>query len=109
MSRAALGAIFGVSATAVYKWENGICQPDIPTLMKMADLFGVTIDNLCDYKPEESNPEVGPCPEAQVAMAIRRMSPEEQQTFLNVGRVLFARAFGGEEAAPEGIPDEDEA
>ena len=36
----------GVSAQAVSKWENDVSCPDIAQLPKIAELFGVTIDEL---------------------------------------------------------------
>ncbi len=36
----------GVSRQAVAKWERGESMPDIESCIKLADLYGVTIDNL---------------------------------------------------------------
>ena len=36
----------GVSAQAVSKWENNISCPDISILPELADLFGITVDEL---------------------------------------------------------------
>ena len=35
-----------VSRQAVSKWERGINQPDIETIVRLSDLFGVTVDQL---------------------------------------------------------------
>ena len=35
-----------VTAQAVSKWENDITSPDIDTLIKLADIFNITIDEL---------------------------------------------------------------
>ena len=43
----------GVSAQAVSKWENDISCPDITLLPLLADLFGVTVDELLGVKPVE--------------------------------------------------------
>ena len=48
-----LGEKVGVSAQAVSKWENDIACPDITTLPLLADLFGVTTDELLGIKPIE--------------------------------------------------------
>lgn len=48
-----LGEKVGVSAQAVSKWENDIACPDIATLPLLADLFGVTTDELLGIKPIE--------------------------------------------------------
>ncbi len=36
----------GVSAQAVSKWENDLSCPDIMTLPQIADLYGITVDEL---------------------------------------------------------------
>ena len=36
----------GVSAQAVSKWENDVSCPDITLLPLLADLFGVSVDEL---------------------------------------------------------------
>ena len=48
-----LGEKVGVSAQAVSKWENDQACPDITTLPLLADLFGVTTDELLGLKPIE--------------------------------------------------------
>ena len=46
----------GVSAQAVSKWENDIACPDIMTLPNIAELYGITIDEL--FKNEEIQSKV---------------------------------------------------
>ena len=48
-----LGEKVGVSAQAVSKWENDQTCPDITTLPLLADLFGITTDELLGIKPIE--------------------------------------------------------
>ena len=43
----------GVSAQAVSKWENDVSCPDITILPLLADLLGVTVDELLGVKPIE--------------------------------------------------------
>ena len=50
-----LGEKLGVSAQAVSKWENDIACPDITMLPLLADVFGVTTDELLGLKPIESH------------------------------------------------------
>ena len=38
----------GVSRQSVYKWETGQSYPDVEKLLKIARLFGVTVDELID-------------------------------------------------------------
>ena len=46
---------FGVSAQAVSKWENDIACPDIMTLPNIAELYGITIDELFKNEEVQSN------------------------------------------------------
>ena len=45
-----LGEALGVSGQAVSKWENESALPDILFLPKMAEYFGISIDELMGYK-----------------------------------------------------------
>lgn len=45
MSQAELGRLMGVSAQAVYKWERGLCYPDITVLPYLARLVGCSVDD----------------------------------------------------------------
>ncbi|MBR2953848.1 MAG: helix-turn-helix transcriptional regulator [Clostridia bacterium] len=45
----------GVSAQAVSKWENDIACPDIMTLPNIAELYGITVDELFKNDDIQSN------------------------------------------------------
>jgi len=91
LSQQALGEILGVSAVAVHKWEKGLSQPDIPTLRRLSDLFGVSIDELCDHQPVQLPPQDNL---TIMTRAFRQLTEEEQEKYLAVGRALFEHAFG---------------
>ena len=97
LSQQELGKHLGVSAVAVGKWERGQTQPDIPSLTRMADLFGTTLDDLCDRSVP---PSVQGMPNIEVmTRAFRQLTPEEQEKYIAVGRALFSHAFGHAEEA----------
>ena len=54
MKQDELAEMLGVTPQAVSKWENGASMPDIALLPKLANIFGVTIDDLfgADRTPE---------------------------------------------------------
>lgn len=94
LSQQQLGNQLGVSAVAVGKWERGQTQPDIRSLTRMADIFGTTIDDLCDRAAAAP----GDAPNVQVmTRAFRQLTEEEQEKLIAVGRALFAHAFDQEE------------
>ena len=43
----------GIGAQAVSKWENAAAMPDITLLPRLAEIFGVTIDDLFDLTVEQ--------------------------------------------------------
>lgn len=45
----------GVTSQAVSKWETDLSIPDLPTLIRLADYFNVSLDALCR---EQNGPEV---------------------------------------------------
>ena len=53
----------GVSSQAVSKWENDLSIPDLPVLLELADLFGVTLDQL--VRSEDAVPAAQMLPESQ--------------------------------------------
>lgn len=50
MTQEELAAKLAVSAQAVSKWENDITCPDVMTLPKLAELLGITVDELLSGK-----------------------------------------------------------
>ena len=48
-----LGERLGLSAQAVSKWENAAAMPDITLLPLLAEIFGVSIDELFDLSTEQ--------------------------------------------------------
>jgi transcriptional regulator with XRE-family HTH domain len=46
-----LANIMGLTRSTIYKYERNERYPDIGTITRMAEYFGVTIDYLCDRKP----------------------------------------------------------
>ena len=43
----------GVAAQSVSKWENAVAMPDITALPLLAEIFGVSIDDLFDLTTEQ--------------------------------------------------------
>ena len=44
----------GVSRQAVAKWESGETIPDLEKCKLLAELFGVSLDDLANYEPEDN-------------------------------------------------------
>ncbi len=64
LSQEELGKALYVTRQAVSKWECGESTPDINTIVKLAEYFGVSVDTLVSGKPETpSVPEQSEQPE----------------------------------------------
>ena len=90
LTQQGLAAELEVSVSAIQKWERGQAEPNARTLQRMADLFGVSMDELCDRMPPETNISV-------MTRAFRQLTEEEQEKLIAVGRSLFRHAFGEKE------------
>ena len=44
----------GVTRQSVAKWEAGESIPDLDKCKQLADVFGVSLDDLANYEPEEN-------------------------------------------------------
>lgn len=61
MTQEQLSDLVGVSFQAVSKWENGIALPDITLVPRLAQIFGVTTDELFAYNQKEIRDEIEQC------------------------------------------------
>lgn len=52
VSQQKLADLLGISQQAVYKYERQKIEPDIATLIALADYFGTTVDHLIGHEPE---------------------------------------------------------
>ncbi len=46
LTQGEFGALIGVSAFAVSKWEREICYPDLFLLPKLSEILGISIDQM---------------------------------------------------------------
>ena len=52
MTQLQLAEMMGVTDKAVSKWERDLSAPDVNTIPKLAEIFGVTVDELMQVKTE---------------------------------------------------------
>ena len=57
ISQEKLAELVGVSRQAVTKWEGGNANPDTENLIRLAGIFGVSLDELCGVDSEKQKPE----------------------------------------------------
>ena len=58
ISQQKLGESIGLSQQAIYKYENHIAEPDIQTMIALADYFETSVDYLIGYTdiPQKHEP-----------------------------------------------------
>ncbi len=54
LSQFQLGRLLGVSDKAVSKWENGVSKPKIEILIKLAQIFNISVDDLLYNKMNDT-------------------------------------------------------
>ena len=54
LAQEALADALGVTAGAVYKWEAGLSAPELEMLVRIAELFDTSVDNLLGYEMAEN-------------------------------------------------------
>lgn len=52
MTQLQLAEIMGVTDKAVSKWERDLSAPDVNSIPKLAETFGITVDELMQVKTE---------------------------------------------------------
>lgn len=84
-----------VSPQAVSKWENDISCPDILLLPRIADLFGITLDELFGRKEAEPRlvPEEERLPADKLLLKIRVNSSDGDKVNINLPIPLVKAAL----------------
>ena len=54
-SQADIAKFLGTTNQTISNWENGKTEPDIASLIKLADLFKVSVDYLVGHKIKETS------------------------------------------------------
>lgn len=75
-SQKALAEMLGITQQAVYKYENSSVEPDIQTLIYLADVFDVSVDYLIGREPEAVEPNVRITADDIVHLKIWRTLPK---------------------------------
>lgn len=70
-----LAELLNVTPQAVSKWENDLSCPDVLTLPRLAEILGVTTDELLSHHP---------LPETRLAVEKERKNPDDMILYINV-------------------------
>ena len=70
MTQLELAEKMGVTDKAVSKWERDLSCPDINSLPNLAEILGVSVDELMQIKREAENPKQSPKEIAQIIFKV---------------------------------------
>ncbi len=85
----------GVSRQAVAKWEAGETLPDIERCKQIADIFGVTLDDLANYS-SDNNYGLAPPPKGKHLFGIVTVGEKGQIVIPAKARKVFSIKPGDE-------------
>ncbi|MBR2640600.1 MAG: helix-turn-helix transcriptional regulator [Oscillospiraceae bacterium] len=60
ISQEKLAELLGISRQAVTKWESGKGNPDTENLIRLSEIFGVSLDELCGKEAEKPKAKIHP-------------------------------------------------
>ena len=83
----------GVSRQAVAKWESGETVPDLDKCRLLAELFGVTLDDLANFEPDE-NMGIGVPPKGKHMFGLVTVGDKGQIVIPAKARKLFEISAG---------------
>ena len=105
LSQGELSEMLDVSRQSISKWENGGATPDLDNIIKLSEIFGITIDELVKSEEIPSSEELKQSP---VIVGKESGFPPRKI----IGTVLFSLsvvitficfAIGGIEGVPAGL------
>ena len=65
LSQEELGSMLSLSRQTVSQWENGITVPSVDNLIRMRDIFGITVDEMLGFPEEITEETVTPTNEGK--------------------------------------------
>lgn len=97
MTQSELASLLGITQQAVGRWEGGLSSPDPDTLLRLAEVFGVSVDNLLGR--DLPTPAMRVTPYIAVTEA---MVPVVGTVRAGYGQLAFEEDYGSE---PAGVRD----
>ena len=101
MSQGDLADALDISRQSVSKWENDISTPELDKLIRLAELFDLSMDALILGKDEpaptppqnEPNPQIVPPPSASVSLGYQKTPISQTQKFVGLMLIGISSLF----------------
>ena len=88
MTQEELAEAVGVTRQAIAKWESGDSVPDLERSKAIADAFGVSLDDLANYDPED-NMGMGVAPKGKHIFGMVKVGDKGQIVIPAKARKIF--------------------
>lgn len=98
LTQAEVCAVVGITTQVYSRYERGEHEPDYKTLCKLADFFGVTVDELLGRAPQLFDDARVKRPEIMELYEL--MTPQQQSNLINYARGMLAASAPDEGAVP---------
>lgn len=92
LTQARLAELIGVNARAYNRWERGNFIPQLDTLIKLADVLNIMLDELTGRSPEIRQPSVRNPKLQGLLQEVDNLSDEDQQALIILMDSLVKRA-----------------
>lgn len=93
LSQGDLAEMLGVSRQSISKWENNSAMPDLEKIIKLSDIFEVSIDELvkgdATFSEKQAN-TAGTAPKVEYVQVVQKQTIEGRKI---AGIILFCMAF----------------
>ncbi|MBQ5312590.1 MAG: helix-turn-helix domain-containing protein [Oscillospiraceae bacterium] len=93
LSQGDLAEMLGVSRQSISKWENNSAMPDLEKIIKLSDIFEVSIDELvkgdATFSEKQAN-TAGTAPKVEYVQVVQKQTLEGRKI---AGIILFCMAF----------------
>jgi transcriptional regulator with XRE-family HTH domain len=92
LTQARLAELIGVGARAYNRWERGNFIPQLDTLIKLADVLNITLDELTGRTKDLQPPSIRNPKLQSLLHEVDRLSDEDQQALIILMDSLVKRA-----------------
>ncbi len=89
LTQTALAEKIGVSQGAVFFWEKGINEPTAGYLIKLAEIFNVSVDELLSF--EGAKEKTGKTKFSEMSKLFSELSPCQQEVIIHVAREFLKK------------------
>lgn len=86
-TQAELAELVGATQGAIYFWEKGINEPTAGYLIKLAQVFSVSVDELLSFEAENKSEKA--LRASEINTYFNKLTSQQQQLLINMAKELL--------------------